>query len=510
MKRRIVLTILLVVLGGICVNAQRPVGDTIIMGSSSDYWYDSLYIDSGYIVGYNPSSNPRFNKYDVDYYWYVMCPYFQNLLLQEEMSQDTILKYYPELITRTGGIYILGMEYETMDDMMVLGLAVCPTIHTDPVRSNNPYWGSVHVIDTSMANRLTEYVQLYTFEGGEPLLRAEGPWRWEDPHRYMLFPNTFDVDSGIIHVGVTSCAPLYECMFDTGVYIEAWKSQSFMVAGTHNNNGVVWADTCYDIIFPEPKICIEHYATTYSCIMTGIESFYVNYNPVWIKYRSFPWSSFSRDWRKCDYNIFPILDTLFGTPCAAVTGLQTVEVDSLWATLMWSADARHQEWEVKYRPMDDSLASDSVVTVNVPTVTLTGLTPGTTYSVKVRGLCDACIENYSPWCDTLQFVTLYPPYIPPDTTPDTLPHITPFHPLGIGNLDRYTRIMPNPAHDVVNVLSSYQLKSVAVYDLAGRQLLEQPADGLTATVDVSALPRGTYILAIRTLQGVATKRLVVE
>ena len=203
-------------------------------------------------------------------------------------------------------------------------------------------------------------------------------------------------------------------------------------------------------------------------------------------------------------NIFPILDTLFGTQCAAVTGLQTVEVDSLWATLMWSADARHQEWEVKYRPVGDSLASDSVVTVNVPTVTLTGLTPGTTYSVRVRGLCDACIDNYSPWCDTLQFVTLYTPL---DTTPDTLPYIRP-HTLGIGNLDRYTRIMPNPAHDVVNVLSSYQLQGVAVYDLTGRQLLILPADGMTATVDVSSLPRGTYILAVRTLQGVATKKLL--
>ena len=500
MKRRIVLTILLVVLGGICVNAQRPVGDTIIMGSSSDYWYDSLYVDTGIIVGYNPSSNPRFHRSDVDHYWYVMRPYFYNLLIQE-MSWDTLLKYYPELTSCNGGIFISGMEYETMEDMMVLGLAVCPTIHTDPVSHIE------HVIDTSMANRLTEYVQLYTFEGGEPLLRAEGPWRWEDPHRYMLFPNTFDVDSGTMHVGMTSCAPLYECMFDTGVYIEAWKSQSFMVAGTHNNNGVVWADTCYDTIFPEPKMCIEHYATTYSCIMTGAEiNTYVNYNPVWIKYRSFPWSSFSREWRKCDYNIFPILDTLFGTHCAEVTGLQTVEVDSLWATLMWSADARHQEWEVKYRPVDDSLASDSVVTVSAPTVTLTGLTPGTAYSVRVRGLCDVCIENYSPWSDTLQFVTTF---TPPDTTPDTLPWIHP-HTLGIGNLDRYTRIMPNPAHDVVNVLSSYQLQGVTVYDLTGRQLLMEPADGMTATVNVSSLPRGTYILAIRTLQGVASKKLRIE
>ena len=227
----------------------------------------------------------------------------------------------------------------------------------------------------------------------------------------------------------------------------------------------------------------------------------------WVKYDTLPWWNNNVNQPCIDINIFPILDTLFGTPCAAVTGLQTVEVDSLWATLMWSADARHQEWEVKYRPMDDSLASDSVVTVSAPTVTLTGLTPGTAYSVRVRGLCDVCIDNYSPWSDTLQFVTMF---TPPDTTSDTLPHITPFHPLGIGNLDIYTRIMPNPAHDVVNVLSSYQLKSVAVYDLTGRQLLMEPADGMTATVNVSSLPRGTYILAIRTLQGVASKKLRIE
>ena len=31
---------------------------------------------------------------------------------------------------------------------------------------------------------------------------------------------------------------------------------------------------------------------------------------------------------------------------------------------------------------------------------------------------------------------------------------------------------------------------------------------MTAMVNVAALPRGTYILAIRTLQGVATKKLL--
>ena len=408
---------------------------------------------------------------------------------------------YPD-IGMYGGRHITGQEFACNDDLMVRGLAVCPTIFTDVphlIHISAPYVNTLsQVVDTTIAGRETEYVQLYTIEGGLPQLQAEGAWRWEDAHRYMYFPHHMDDSLRPITV------PLYETLFDSSILISG---KNFMLAGTHNNNGVALSVTT-----SESLACWEHYPTAYSISFVGV-CMGPNQSVWWCRYDTVPWMlPYSRmeAQEALAINIFPILDTLFNTPCAAVTGLQTVEVDSLWATLMWSADARHLEWEVAYRPADDSLASDSVVTVSVPTVTLTGLTPGTAYSVRVRGLCDACVENYSPWSDTLQFVTTFTPYIPPDTTPDTLPHITPFHPLGVGNLDRFTRIMPNPAHDVVSILSSYQLRSVAVYDLTGRQLLEQPADGMTATVNVSVLPRGTYILAIRTLQGVATKRLILK
>jgi hypothetical protein len=80
----------------------------------------------------------------------------------------------------------------------------------------------------------------------------------------------------------------------------------------------------------------------------------------------------------------------------------------------------------------------------------------------------------------------------------------------LSNLDRFTQLTPNPASVAVRVFSSYRLQSVVLYDLQGRPVLEQKAEGLFATVDVSALSRGTYIAAISTPQGIATKKLILK
>ena len=496
MKRLLLLILFVVLFGGVGVNAQRPVGDTISIGDG-DYLYDSLYfIDRGdydvtgyYYTLYNQG---RGNSSCIDIFWsWYSAGLFSSLL--GEMDQNALRHLYPDLAVYSGGRHITGQEFSTEDDLMVIGLAVCPTLYTGTL--NNV----AHVVDTSMANRETEYVQLYTIVGGTPQLQSQGTWRFDDPHRYMIFPNTFD---GLgVHRNDATCVPLYETMFDTAILLT--KETPFILAGTYNNNGMVWTDTCYDIIYPSPRLCIEHYATAYSCYTSRINSRHSSL--FWTKYGTFPWDTNSR----ADYtviNIFPILDTLFGTPCAAVTGVDTAGVDSVWATLMWSADARQHDWQVWYRPTGDTVGGGAVVTVAVPTVTLTGLLPGTEYSVAVRGRCD--IDNYSPWSDTLLFTTTQDTTEIIDTT--TIDTTQTQGIQRLGNLDRFTRIMPNPASEVVNVLSSYRLESVAVYDLTGRLLLEQPAEGISAVVKVGTLPRGTYIMAIRTQQGVATKKLVLR
>ena len=499
MKKFFIVLVSVMLLGCMNANGQRPIGDTIPVGSG-DYLYHNYHTSGSYrafLAPYGRAIGGDVNYY-LDLYYYIYITNLREYVLYPNGQWSDFYEFYQAYpdIGMYGGRHITGQEFACNDDLMVRGLAVCPTIFTDVphlIHISAPYVNTLsQVVDTTIAGRETEYVQLYTIEGGLPQLQAEGAWRWEDAHRYMYFPHHMDDSLRPITV------PLYETLFDSSILISG---KNFMLAGTHNNNGVALSVTT-----SESLACWEHYPTAYSISFVGV-CMGPNQSVWWCRYDTVPWMlPYSRmeAQEALAINIFPILDTLFNTPCAAVTGLQTVEVDSLWATLMWSADARQHEWEVAYRPADDSLGSDSVLTVSVPTVTLTGLTPGTAYSVRVRGLCD--ITNYSPWSDTLQFTTTF---TPPDTTPDTLPWIHP-HTLGIGNLDRFTRMMPNPAHDMVSVLSSYQLRSVVVYDLSGRQLLMEPADGMTATVNVAALPRGTYILAIHTLQGIATKRLVVE
>ena len=90
----------------------------------------------------------------------------------------------------------------------------------------------------------------------------------------------------------------------------------------------------------------------------------------------------------------------------------------------------------------------------------------------------------------------------PDTVGDSLSIGT------VSLLDRLTGIMPNPANDMVKVVSSFGISLVEVLSLSGDLLLSQRANGLSTTINVSHLPSGTYLVRITTPQGVTTRKLV--
>ena len=85
--------------------------------------------------------------------------------------------------------------------------------------------------------------------------------------------------------------------------------------------------------------------------------------------------------------------------------------------------------------------------------------------------------------------------------------------VGIGMvrlLERYVGLQPNPASERVLVTSSFGLRRLEVYNAAGAKVAEQPATGYSATLDVAALPEGSYLVRIATPSGSVTKKLLVQ
>ena len=77
-------------------------------------------------------------------------------------------------------------------------------------------------------------------------------------------------------------------------------------------------------------------------------------------------------------------------------------------------------------------------------------------------------------------------------------------------VDQNTLIMPNPAHGDVSVVSSIQIISIEIYGMDGRKLTEQQFSGSETRIDLSSIPKGTYIVRIHTAKGNTAKKLTVE
>ena len=260
------------------MQAQRPVGDTIAIGTG-DYLYDSVHLLGIYYI-----STCRYQNLDYASFstmmQHVYLPLFQ-ASPEWRYSYIELFKAFPNLYFDAP--HISGQQFYTTSEMgkgdtlKVLGLAVCPIVNPDIYRC--PYLSDSHsmeiigqpmpIIDTTIEGRLTEYVQLYSVEGSTLRLRAEGPWRIEDPHRYLQFPSyaawrggTTYYNHSFVKIDSMFNAPLYEVLFDTAVLID---DGTFVVAGTHNSNSVRWCDTCSDdLVFTEHVMCFEHLPTCYT------------------------------------------------------------------------------------------------------------------------------------------------------------------------------------------------------------------------------------------------------
>ena len=494
------------------VTAQRPVGDTIF-GRDSTFFYYPIYD----WIGVD------------DRRWGVENGLYGELFNGHQMEGDSMAaNMHPGA---NAGDYdfgnkIYGVQLFTERPLKVVGIAAAAYMQ-EPHDTIYDYMGSpvytehhLNTRDTTLAGRVTDSMILYKPVNGGLVKLTEGPWRIENPHRYIVLPPRLHgrLVPHVFHQPIDDTAtsyisPLYEVMFEKPVVVE----DSFVVAATtFNNEGHKdWEYGNNDIG--------RYYMWLWDHNPTRL-FFFFEYRDeptpelvVWEKFRTLDWRYGRGDDSISDYGpggasmqalggswlfsapiILPIIEPEFDTTlCHEVSNLRVAERGAGCATLMWDA-GDGGPWVVAYGKITDAWEDFTFDTVTSPMLTLTGLEVGTQYFALVRGYCSVTGE-YGEWTNPLE-VEIYQPGSGPEPEGIDRP----------GDLGRFTRLMPNPAREQVSVLSSYKMSRIEVYALDGRKVLEQEVGGISTVAEVKDLPRGTYIMAVYLPHGVATKKLVLE
>jgi hypothetical protein len=76
--------------------------------------------------------------------------------------------------------------------------------------------------------------------------------------------------------------------------------------------------------------------------------------------------------------------------------------------------------------------------------------------------------------------------------------------------DQSVTIYPNPAVTFVNIKSSFNIQTVAFYDIQGRLLETDTVQSENATLDISAKPKGVYFVKVTTDKGIKVEKIIKE
>jgi Fibronectin type III domain. len=171
-------------------------------------------------------------------------------------------------------------------------------------------------------------------------------------------------------------------------------------------------------------------------------------------------------------------------PCEMPTNLQVSNVTSTSAEVSWTAGGEEDTWTVEHKLQGTS--EWQVQTVNTMQVTLTDLTPGSTYMVRVKSVCDNEESSYV----TTSFVTT----------------------VGICNVnyEQYIQLMPNPADDHIDlrINNNVDVKEAVIYNAFGQMVQTVVLTDNYARIDLSSMASGMYFVRVRYEQGVITKKFI--
>ena len=186
----------------------------------------------------------------------------------------------------------------------------------------------------------------------------------------------------------------------------------------------------------------------------------------------------------------------FGAPVCDVTspptGLFASPIGTTNAKLNWNAVPLAYQYQVQYfnttTPATKLKKKSFTNSVN-----LSGLTPGATYNCKVKTICPG--GSQSAFSPASFFTTL----------------------LREGSTEVHTIIYPNPSNGIYQISATGLTEAQAeiiIVNTIGEQVFNQTyattANGLETSVDISHLPKGMYILQIRSGNNIDTGKIILE
>ena len=78
------------------------------------------------------------------------------------------------------------------------------------------------------------------------------------------------------------------------------------------------------------------------------------------------------------------------------------------------------------------------------------------------------------------------------------------------DLDKTCSVFPNPAKDEVIIQSNFKIRSLELWDMAGRCMIRKDVAAHETKLDISAFPSGSYALKLHTEKGIIEKKVIKE
>lgn len=428
----------------------------------------------------------------------------------------------------------LNMYYYTDRPLKIMGIATASKVDAPQHLSINYDFGAPFYQD---------YFRLYEAKSDTFQLMAEVPWRIDVPWRYMyldlrsvrglgvwLTANPgdnllLDACCGDTPNYFSAVVPIQEYYFDSMITVtdSFYIGQTSHILGYNTSHNSIYYSDRYDTTnMHNNGLCVQCPALAFDSL-SYCSRYYQGCPgkndcesvPTHLyKYRNIQWANpydatdtIDRDWH-WDYGYgywlnFPIIyvDSLYNPrfDCPAVENFRLEQMDSIRALFMWDANSDQDSWQLSYG-LSGTLPDDGTI-VNCPIQVgqIMGLDSGVHYDVYVRAVCNRDSTMYSDWSGPLDVCWT-------DTTGGT----TPGEVGVVSMLDALTYIVPNPASEYIQVMSSFRMSKVEVYNINGRKMLDKGVGDISTSFSVHDWPSDVYIIIIHTPVGNVAKKLVVR